>query len=343
MNTFNLHVIYCGGTIGMQESADGLIPGADLASWLNQLCQTHFPANQLHLQLTEYEPLIDSSNAGPADWQRLVADLKALPSTVDGALILHGTDTLAYSASALAFSLGQLSFPVVLTGSQLPFQAKNSDAPDNVLGAIKSLLACPCPLVGLFFHHRLWSGATVSKTNAVDFDAFCSPNAFALAEISADGQVHFVPRSALPVRNQQIVFDRGQPFRNDLEIATLFLTPGISAQRMNQLLQPTPNGLIVLGFGAGNGPENDPDLPGLIKKLSQSGTVCAILSQCREGIIDSHIYRTGSALLTAGAIGGGSLTVEAAYTKLWFLLSQGFSVEQVKELMTTSLVGELSS
>lgn len=341
MGTFRLQVIYSGGTIGMQESARGLVSGSDLPDWLQQLCREYFSPRQLELSIKTYYPLIDSSNAQPQDWQRLIDDLLQLPTDCDGALILHGTDTMAYTASALAFATVQRRVPIVITGSQLPFNVTGSDATDNVLGAIKTLLAAPYPLLGLFFANSLWPATAVSKTNAVEFSAFTAPNGQPLATVDESGQIKFTQSSRQDAYHWLKNLSCIKPYSHDKEVSVLFLTPGIREQRLQQLLEPAPDGLLILGYGAGNGPENDPNLPALVQQLTNKGTITLILSQCRAGKLNSEIYSTGGGLLAAGAICGGTLTVETAYTKLLFLLSQNLTNSEIRDLLGISLIGEM--
>jgi L-asparaginase len=256
----------------------------------------------------------------------------------DGFVVLHGTDTMAYTASALAFMLRGLGKPVVLTGSQIPLCELRSDGRENLLTALLVAAAePPIPEVGLFFGARLFRGCRTVKVNATGFEAFDSPNCPPLATVGIDIAVDWNvvhapegPESALPEHM-------------DATVGALRLFPGISADLVHNAVRPPLSGLVLEAYGAGNAPDDDPELLEAIAEATARGVVIVDCTQCLRGTVAPGAYATGSALLRAGVIPGFDLTAEAALTKLVYLLSTPRSPEEVRDLMQRSLCGELTT
>lgn len=334
-------VLYTGGTIGMRETAAGLRPGADLAGWLDTLLRDETPPVESHLHV--YDPLIDSSDASPSDWQRIIDDIRHHAQGIDGILVLHGTDTMSYTAAALDFALADLRVPVIITGSQLPLSHPRSDAAENVLGAIRCLASVD-EGVGLFFSGTLFQGARVQKVSLDTFEGFSSPNFPPAGRVSTEG----VYEGYLPLRVHGPGYSAAEaaarrPYTRDpdQEVVVCFLTPGIRTDRLRAMLTPAPAGVLLLGYGAGNAPQNDPDLPEIVSCLTDVGTVTVVCSQCHSGRVDLSTYATGSGLARAGAISAERMTIEAAYAKLKMLLAQGYPPVEVRGRFLLDLVGEI--
>ena len=333
-----LLIINTGGTISMRETSGGLHPDtAILADTLEQLA-SQWGDNMPEYHINEYEPLLDSANFCPRDWLRIANDIVANYADYDAFLVLHGTDTMAYTASALAFMLRGLEKNIILTGSQLPLSVRRNDARENLITAITIATEYNVPEVCVLFGCVLLRGCRATKISANSFDAFSSPNAEPLATIGThirvfEDRVHF-PKSTdnaltlLPI--------------NDEAVATLRLFPGIDARVLDNVLRTPLQGLVLEAYGAGNGPSNNQDFLRVLQSATERGVVVVNLSQCRHGSVAQTEYRTGRALADAGLISGRDMTVEAALTKLMFLFSRDLPVEQIRQQVESNLVGELS-
>jgi L-asparaginase len=330
-------ILHTGGTIGMRRGRSGYAPASGyLTQLLRGLTELSHPETPAWV-LFEQKPLQDSSNVRPRDWLRIALEIVARADQFDGFVVLHGTDTMAYTASALAFMLRGLGKPVVLTGSQIPLAELRSDARENLLTAL--LIAAaeePIPEVGLFFGGRLLRGCRAVKVSAKGFDAFDSPNLPPLAVAGIDVDVD---RSlVLPAEPRTVEL----PARLDASVGALRLFPGLTAELVRNTLRPPLQGLVLEAYGAGNAPDDDPELLEAIGEATARGVVIVDRTQCLRGRVDLGVYATGSALLRAGVIGGADLTAEAALAKLVYLLSSGRKPAEVRALMQQSLCGELT-
>jgi L-asparaginase len=284
----------------------------------------------------EYSPLMDSSDMTPLDWQTIADDIRANYDKYDGFVILHGTDTMAYTASALSFMLENLGKPVIVTGSQIPLAELRSDGQANLLNALHIAANYPINEVTLFFNNKLMRGNRSTKSHADGFNAFTSPNLNPLLEaginiqLSNNVKVNEQPKGAFKVHNIT-----PQP------IGVITMYPGISHEVIrNTLLQPV-NAMILLTFGVGNAPQN-PELLQHLKDASERGVIVVNLTQCLAGKVNMGGYATGCALAEAGVVSGYDMTPEAALAKLHYLLSQNLGYEEVKAQMQQVLRGEMS-
>lgn len=313
-------VVYTGGTIGMVETPAGWSPGADLAGWLRGLVARELPG--VRVDLVALEPLVDSSSARPRDWQRMADAIEAGRADHDAFVVLHGTDTLAYSAAALDFALG--ATPVVLTGSQRSLVAPGSDAAGNVLGALRAAVDPRLAQVALFFDGQLFAGSAVTKVSSVADHAFDSPNRAPLALCVGDGAV--VPDQ--PER-------RPAPFA-DVDLVVVSLHPGLRPRRLAALLSPAPQAVVLRAYGAGNAPDDDPELLDALRRAHEAGTVIVVTTQCGHGGVHLGQYAVSQGLLGVGAVSGGDLPVEALVARLTGLLSQGLGPDEVRASFGTS-------
>ncbi|NOH91238.1 asparaginase [Vibrio sp. AIC-3] len=337
MERKHIYIAYTGGTIGMQKSIDhGYVPVAGFMdkqlAGMPEFHRPEMPEYTIH----EYSPLMDSSDMTPLDWQTIADDIRANYDKYDGFVILHGTDTMAYTASALSFMLENLGKPVIVTGSQIPLAELRSDGQANLLNALHIAANYPINEVTLFFNNKLMRGNRSTKSHADGFNAFTSPNLNPLLEAGINIQlsnnvvVNEQPEGKFKVHNIT-----PQP------IGVITMYPGISHEVIrNTLLQPV-NAMILLTFGVGNAPQN-PELLQHLKDASERGVIVVNLTQCLAGKVNMGGYATGCALAEAGVVSGYDMTPEAALAKLHYLLSQNLGYEEVKAQMQQVLRGEMS-
>ena len=320
-------VLYTGGTIGMQASANGLAPAsgfeARMAGQLAELPELVVP----QWRFREMSPLIDSANMTPAYWLRLrEAVIEAVDTEgCDAVLVLHGTDTLAYSAAALGFQLLGLDAPVVFTGSMLPAGVPDSDAWENVNGALLALGNGLAPGVHLYFHGELMGPTRCAKIRSF------GRNPFAPLQRSRGGHAAVSLPDALDYR---------QP-RTMASVAVLPLFPGIGAAQLNGLIDSGIQGLVLECFGNGTGPSDDPQFIASLEDARARGICVIAITQCHEGGVELDVYEAGSRLRGAGVLSGGGMTREAALGKLHALLGADLTTEEVRRLVELDLCGEL--
>ncbi|AIF98821.1 asparaginase [Alteromonas australica] len=331
----HIYIAYTGGTIGMKPSDQGYIPAEGfLSETLAQMPEFHRPEMPL-FTLHEYDNLIDSSDMNPSDWQRIADDIAANYDKYDGFIILHGTDTMAYTSSALSFMLENLSKPVIVTGSQIPLAELRSDGQVNLLNALYVAANYPIAEVSLFFNNRLLRGNRSRKVDADGFNAFDSPNFPPLLEAGINIRLkagELATPSDKPLRVSPV---KAQP------IGMVSLYPGIASEVLKNTLQQPVNALILLSYGVGNAPQS----PSLIAQLNYAkDREIPVLNctQCIRGRVNMGGYATGHGLQQAGVLSGSDMTPEAALAKLHYLLSKSLSFSQLKSQLTHNLRGELS-
>jgi len=335
MQKKNIYVAYTGGTIGMQRSANGYIPvSGHLQQQLELMPEFHrheMPRFDIH----EYTPLMDSSDMTPEDWQVIAHDIRDNYQHYDGFVILHGTDTMAFTASALSFMLENLDKPVIVTGSQIPLAELRSDGQQNLLNALYVAANYPINEVGLFFNNTLFRGNRTTKAHADGFNAFASPNLPPLLEAG----IHIKKLNTLPAPVQEGPLIVHPITPQPIGVVTIY--PGISPDVVSNFLRQPVKALILRSYGVGNAPQSSAFIS-VLAEAHQRGIVVVNLTQCMSGKVNMGGYATGNALEQAGVISGSDLTVEAALTKLHFLLSQQLPVAEVRALMQQNLRGELS-
>jgi len=295
------------------------------------------------IDATAFNPPIDSSDMEPRYWVKIAHLIAENYEKYDGFVLLHGTDTMAYTASALSFMLENLDKPVIITGSQLPIGQLRTDGKENLLTSIEIATArrsdgTPMvPEVCIFFESRLMRGNRTSKINSEGFNAFRSPNFPSLAHagihIKYETRLIRKPNTVLPFRPHYLL-------DNNVMIVTLF--PGIRKEVVDTCLSVKGLRAVILKtFGAGNAPQK-PWLVDRIRQLIAQGIIVVNITQCSTGTVEMHRYETGLQLLQAGVINGYDSTIEAMLTKLMFLLGHGYSREEIMRLMNTSIAGEIT-
>ena len=335
-------LIYTGGTIGMIENPE---TGA-LENFHWEQFQQHVPELKrfnFHIDSIMFGPPIDSSDMEPKYWVRIAQIISKEYDRYDGFVILHGTDTMAFTASALSFVLENLGKPVIFTGSQLPIGQLRTDGKENLLTSIEIAAAKTAdgqpmvPEVCIFFENRLLRGNRTTKINAEGFNAFRSYNLPALAKagIHIKYDTHLIRRP-----------DPTRPFcphyLMDSNILILTLFPGMRREIIDGILQQQGIKAVILQtFGSGNAPQK-PWLFDRLRELDRQGVILVNVTQCSTGTVEMGRYETGLQLLQAGAINGYDSTMESVVTKLMFLLGHGYSKERIIELMNTDIAGEIT-
>lgn len=331
-----VYVAYTGGTIGMVPSEQGYIPDAAFADVVLQKLTQYSAEHEFFVHC--YPDLIDSSNAAPSDWVAIAKDIQSRWQDYDAFMVLHGTDTMAYTSSALAFMFQNASKPIVVTGSQIPMFKSRNDALDNVYGALDSMLMGPQG-VFLFFGGKLIEGARAHKANTSALQAFSSPNFLLRGELGIEW--HWRKMHTKKGENIQI------PQMQDDAVTLVPIFPGLQAQQIESLLFPqgqggVVKGAVLLSYGAGNGPDANPAFLALLKKASDQGCVIVNVSQCGAGAVSAGTYAAGSALVQAGVVSALDMTYEAAFTKLHFLIATGMSAVTIREAFVQALAYEVS-
>jgi len=288
----------------------------------------------------EFEPLLDSSNMTPDDWLRIAEVIRRHHEAYDGFVVVHGTDTMAFTASALSFMLEPLDKPVVLTGSQLPLAATRTDAESNLLTSLVLLGQHADRLAGvhLFFGNRLYRGNRTTKVNADSFSAFGSPNfpPVGTAGIDLDIDWDRVPAPERPARSPSVTALGGAT------VSAFRLFPGLEADYLTNVLDPPVQGIVLECFGSGNAPSSNDRFLAALRRAADRGVVIVAVTQPLRGTADLDLYATGQALAEVGVVSGYDMTTEAALAKLYYLFEQGYESDEVRALVQQNLRGELT-
>jgi L-asparaginase len=331
----DVFVLSTGGTIGMVDTPDGYapVPGAlePYLNWIIENARSELPP----IAFLELDPPIDSANATPEDWCAVARVLYERRAEHAGFVVLHGTDTMAYTSSALSFLLPDFGKPVVVTGSQIPIARTRSDGRQNLIGALQVAARSDVREVTLLFGEVLLRGNRATKIDAFGLDAFDSPRFPPLAEIGIDIVVNqSLARTA--TEDPRLMAGRLG------KVAATRLFPGFSGSILANLCRAPLQGLVLEAYGAGNGPSNDPEFLAAIEAATAQGIVVVVVTQCARGSVQPGAYATGSALMHVGAVPGYDMTSEAALTKLAVLLGQGYDPSTVAHSMQRDIAGELS-
>jgi L-asparaginase len=339
-NTASILIIHTGGTIGMMKDTDtgSLRPvcGEELYEAIPMLSLFD---HTIHFH--SFDPLMDSSNMNPGYWVQMVQVVEENYEKYDGFVILHGSDTMAYSASALSFLLENLNKPVIFTGSQLPLGMLRTDGRENLVTSIELAAAREedtpmVPEVAIYFENQLLRGNRTYKYNAEHFNAFQSPNYPALADAGVN--IKFHPNHILKPNFKKLKAHKDL----DDNVAILKLYPGISAQAVEATLNiPGLKGIVMETYGTGNA-MNDKWFIDLLRKAIEKGIIIFNVTQCKAGSVEIGKYQTSIEMGKIGVVSGHDITTESAITKMMYLFGAGYTTEDVKQLLVRPLRGEMT-
>ena len=287
-------------------------------------------------ELHRLEPLLDSANMLPTDWVRIAAEIMARYDDFDGFVVLHGTDTMVYTASALSFLLHGIAKPVVMTGAQLSLQDVRSDGREQIVTALL-LATYNIPEVSLYFGQQLFRGNRAQKVHNHDFVAFASGNLRPLARVGVRIDVRWDL-----VRPKGAGIPRHVEFAREPEVMALRIYPGISEGIVRRMVTEPVDGIVLETYGTGTFPSRNSGLLDVLRDAIDAGTVVVNCSQCHSGRVHQDLYGTGRSLADIGVVSGHDMTPEAALTKLYCLLGAGRTVEQTRARMQQDLAGEIT-
>lgn len=334
-------IVYTGGTIGMiEDPATKALRPFDFSHLMENVPKVKML--NYDIDNIQFNPPIDSSDMNPGHWQDIARSIAGNYDDYDGFVVLHGTDTMAYTASALSFMLGGLDKPVIITGSQLPIGEVRTDGEENLITALQIAAARDDdgrPMVrevAILFEDYLWRGNRSTKRSADNFNAFRSNNYPELAKVGLS--IHF-DRDALLRPSSAGLRPR---YELDTSVLVIDLFPGLSESNLRYLLStPDIRGIVLRTYGAGNGP-TAPWFVNLIRETVERGVIILNVTQCVNGGVHTNRYVAGDLLAGTGVISGHDITFEAAITKMMFLFGLGIDKSEVKRLLGESLAGEVT-
>lgn len=341
MERRSILLIYTGGTIGMQtDPGTGSLQPVNFAQFINKVPELH--KSQYSIAIHAFNPPVDSANAGPSLWVQLASLIEDNYAQYDGFVVLHGTDTMAYTASALSFMLENLSKPVIFTGAQLPLGALRTDGKENLVTSIeiageKKDGMAVVPEVCIYFENKLLRGNRSTKYSAEHFNAFRSVNYPALAEVGLHIRYNY-PAISYPLSSNPLIVHK----KLDTHIGLLKIFPGITQEYAESFTQiSSMRALILETFGSGNAMTH-PWFLSMIEKLIRKGVLVVNVSQCFGGSVDMKRYHTSLMLQQLGVISGYDSTTEAMVTKLMFLLGKYSRNDDIIAALNKSIRGEIS-
>ena len=342
-NKAKILLIYTGGTIGMREDPNTrALKPFDLNHIRERVPEIGRYASTI--DLVAFDPLVDSSDIEPSIWQQLATLIKEKYQFYDGFVVLHGTDTMAYSASALSFMLDNLTKPVIFTGSQLPIGAPRTDGKENIISSVEIAATMDengnavVPEVCIYFNSMLMRGNRAMKTNSEGFRAFTSPNFHLLASagINIKYSLNFIRTPKVPHEEFSINTTL------DTRVSVLKLHPGMTPPVVRYILcSPETRAVIIETYGSGNAPTKK-WFTDIVKEANSMGKIMVNVTQCIQGSVNMNLYETGQSMAAAGLINGYDITTEAALGKLFVLMGKSDDNQWVKQMMVQDLKGEIT-
>eukprot|EP00116_Pleurobrachia_bachei_P006204 sb/3466466/ len=280
--------------------------------------------------IEEMDPIVDSSNMDMTYWAKLAKTIEKFYTKFDGFVVVHGTDTMAYTASALSFMLENLGKSVILTGSQIPLSEQRNDGVNNLLGALIFASHYTIPEVSIYFNNKLFRGNRSTKRKSEDIDAFDSPNMSPLAIMGTHITVKWHHLTdVMSIEKFRVHSDMCA------DVAMFRIFPGMTVDTLTHFLRPPIRGVILLSYGAGNGPDAREDLLTVLREACDRGIIIVNITQCIEGTVSTE-YNTGKVLMDAGIVPGGDMTPEAALTKLSYALTKDIPVKEKRKTILSS-------
>jgi L-asparaginase len=341
MSKSKVLLVYTGGTIGMiQNEESGYYKPFDFNNLLEQIPE--LKKIDIEISSISFENPIDSSDMNPEIWEKIADIIFENYALYDGFVILHGSDTMSYTASALSFILDGLNKPVILTGSQLPIGVIRTDGKENLITAIEIAGAKInnkpiVPEVAIYFEYQLFRGNRTAKINAQGFEAFASYN----YPILAKAGVHInYNQDAIKAYNESATLSLKKGFCKDVIVLRIF--PGINEDIVEYMLNaPDLKAVVLHTFGSGNAPSDERFLK-VLENVSERGLIMINITQCPSGFVEQGRYETSRSFSNMGIIPGGDMTIETALCKIMFLLNKGYSSAELGELFTKNMQGEIT-
>ena len=333
-------IIYTGGTIGMvNDSKTGTLIPFDFEQIENNVPE--LARLDYQLSVHSFDPILDSSNMNPEIWTELAELIKEKYHEFDGFVILHGSDTMSYTAAALSFMLQNLAKPVVLTGSQLPIGEIRTDAKENLITALEIAATkkdgkAMVPEVSVYFDFQLFRGNRSIKNDSEKFEAFSSPNYPILAEAGVN--LDFFSNYILPIPTEE--FQIHTTFNSNIGVLKMY--PGITENAVRAITESKVDAIVLESFGSGNTTTADWFIACLQEAISNDKIIVDI-SQCNGGSVQLGKYETSRKLQKMGILSGYDMTFEATVTKLMYLMGKGLAIDEIKKLMEVPIAGELTN